>query len=216
MSVQELEAKIKSLETQLRTLQDIEEIKKLQTIYGYYLEHWMAEDVIELFSERPDVEVTVRAGKFFGPESVKRFFRHGKNVKLKITKDPEFLHQVMQLCPVIDVAPDGMTAKARWYGFGANAFPMPNGKVNSGWMNGTYENEYVKENGKWKILKLHWCMTFHASYKQGWIDPAKSAEMDTMGKPDFSSLKSDAPSDDTLYPSGYFCPLHFKNPVTGK
>jgi len=216
VEVAELEARIKDLEDQFKRIQDIEEIKKLQRAYGYYLEHWMAEDVIDLFSDSPEVTVIVRAGEFRGKESVKRFFRHGRDVEIKITKDPEFLHQVMQLSPVIDVAPDGKTAKGRWYGFGANAFPRGGGKINAGWMNGIYENEYIKENGKWKILKLHWCMTFHASYRDGWIDPQKQVEVDTMAMPDFSALKADAPSDNTLYPSGYMCPLHFKNPVTGK
>jgi hypothetical protein len=216
MGIAELEARIKNLEDQLRIVQDIEEIKKLQRIYGYYLEHWMAEDVIDLFSDSPDVTVIVRAGTFRGKEGIKRFFRHGKDVKLKMTKDPEFLHQVMQLQGVVTVNPDGKTAKGRWYGFGANAFPQKGGKINSGWMNGTYENEYIKENGKWKILILHWCMTFHASWKNGFVDTAKQVEVDTMASPDFSPLKADGPSEDTLYPSGYMCPLHFKNPVTGK
>jgi hypothetical protein len=216
MGIKELEARIKNLEDQLGIVQDIEEIKKLQRIYGYYLEHWMAEDVIDLFSDSPDVCVIVRAGVFKGKESVKRFFRHGKDAELKITKDPEFMHQVMQLQGVVSVDPDGKKAKGRWYGFGANAFPQKGGKVNSGWMNGVYENEYIKENGKWKILILHWCMTFHASYKTGWVELSKQVEVDTMSKPDFSSLKADAPSENTLYPSGYQCPLHFKNPVTGK
>jgi hypothetical protein len=119
VKVEELEPRIKVLEDQLMRVRDIEEIKILQRAYGYYLEHWMAEDVIDLFSDSPDVTVIVRAGQFRGKESVKGFFRHGRDVEIKITKDPEFLHQVMQLSPIIDVAPDGKTAKRRWYGFGA-------------------------------------------------------------------------------------------------
>ena len=46
MDVEKLEAKIRELETQvknLQKLQDIEEIKKLQKAYGYYLINWMHE-----------------------------------------------------------------------------------------------------------------------------------------------------------------------------
>ena len=46
MTVEELEGKVKVLEEKVRTLEDIEEIKKLQRAYGFYLEHWMAEDII--------------------------------------------------------------------------------------------------------------------------------------------------------------------------
>jgi len=50
MTVEELEAKVKAMENELQRLKDIDEIKCLQRAYGYYLEHWMAEDVIDLFS----------------------------------------------------------------------------------------------------------------------------------------------------------------------
>jgi len=216
MTIEELEARVKHLENQLARVNDIEEIKKLQRAYGYYLEHWMAEDVIDLFSDSPEVIVIVRVGTFKGKESIKRFFRHGRDEELRITTNPEFLHQVMQLSPIIDVAPDGQTAEGRWYGFGANAFPKPGGKINAGWMDGIYENDYIKENGKWKILKLHWCMTFHADYTGGFVDPRKAVVENTMLMPDVSLVKPDEPSPNTVIPSGYMLPLHFKNPVTDK
>ena len=214
MIVEELEAKIKALEDKIQTLEDIEEIKKLQRAYGYYLENWMTDEVADLFSDSPDVVVRVRAGVFYGKEGVIRFFRHGKaDVELKVQDDPKFFHQVMQLSPVVHIDPDGKTAKGRWYGFGANAFPVDD-RISQGWMNGIYENEYVKENGKWKILKLYWYMTFHASHRNGWIDPSK--EVIVPDNPDFSALKPDAPSENSVYPSGFIAPFHFKNPVTDK
>jgi len=38
VNAKELEAKVKALENQVRTLTDIEEIKILQKTYGYYLD----------------------------------------------------------------------------------------------------------------------------------------------------------------------------------
>jgi hypothetical protein len=214
MEVEKLEARIKELEDQLRTLQDIEAIKKLQRAYGYYLEHWRVNDIIGLFSKSPDIVVKVHAGEFRGQESVRRFFLHGKDVDPKTVKHPPtFLHQVMQLSPIIDIAPDGKRAWGRWYGFGANAFEVPGG-IAPGWMDGVYENEYIKEDGVWKILKFYWYMFFHAPYMLSWVDPAK--RVDIQMEPDFSSLSPDGPSDNTFYPSGFQAPFHYKNPVTGE
>jgi hypothetical protein len=218
MDVKELEAKVKTLEKKIQTLEDTEEIKRLQRAYGYYLEHWMAEDVIDLFAEGPDTELKVAAGHYMSKESIRDFFHHGrKGIESKYSENGEFLHQVMQLSGVVNVDPDGRTAKGRWYGFGANAFPQPDGKINPGWMNGVYENEYVKQDGKWKIKKIHWCMTFHCPYTVGWVEPSRRMDV-KIDRPyqRNSQLKPEGGPEETLYPSGFICPFHFNNPVSGR
>ena len=217
MTVEEMEARIEQLESQVRTLQDIEDIKKLQRAFGFYLEHWMAEDIIDLFADGPDTTLSVATGEFRGKEKIRLFCQRGKkgNDIMKSEK-PEYLHQVMQLSGIVDVAPDGKTAKGRWYGFGANALPAEGG-IAQGWMNGVYENEYVKENGKWKFKKVRWCMTFNAPFKEGWVDPSVCVER--RPEPPYRRSTRFAPDglpEETKYPSGFICPFHYKNPVTGR
>ena len=55
----------------------------------------------------------------------------------------------MQFQPVITVAPDGQSAKVRSRALSI----MGNWQRNSQWMGGVYENDYVKENGVWKIKR---------------------------------------------------------------
>ena len=217
MTVEELEERVKTLENQIRTLQDIEEIKKLQRAFGFYLEHWMAEDIIDLFADDPDTTLSVATGEFRGKGKIRLFCQRGKQGDEVVKREkPEYLHQVMQLSGIVDVDPDGITAKGRWYGFGANALPAEGGFM-PGWMNGVYENEYVKENGTWKFKNVRWCMTFNASYMDGWVDPARRVDR----RPDAPYKSSggfspDEPAEKTLYPSGFICPFHYKHPVTGK
>ncbi len=219
MNVQELEAKVKTLEHKLQILEDTEAIKKLQRAYGYYLEHWMAEDLIDLFSDSPDACLKIAAGEYRGKDAIRRFFRHGNdNTPIPITENGAFLHQVMQLSGIVDVAEDGKTAKGRWYGFGANAFPVPGG-VNPGWMDGVYEVEYIKENNVWKLLVVRWCMTFHAPWTLSFVEPQKAKRIDEfMNRPyeRAASMRPTGTPEDTQYPSGFLCPFHYKNPVTGK
>jgi hypothetical protein len=155
MTVKELEEKIKVLENKITRLEDIDAIKKLQRAYGFYLEHWMAEDLIDLFADGDDSLLWIAAGKFQGKKSIARFFHHGNEAAVtRKAPNPEFLHQVMQLSGVVDLSPDGKTAKGRWYGFGANAFPVEGGKINPGWMNGVYVVDYIKQDGIWKLWKV--------------------------------------------------------------
>ena len=112
--------KLKELEARLRTIEDIEEIKKLQRKYGFYLTHWMGQEIVDLFSDGPDVSLVVNVGKFLGKEGIKKFFLARKPT-------PELLLAVMQLSGVVDVDPDGKTAKGRWFGYGFEAMPVEKG-----------------------------------------------------------------------------------------
>jgi hypothetical protein len=216
MKVKELEAEIKILKNKIERMEDIEEIKKLQRIYGFYVEHWMAEDIIDLWADGEDSELWLAAGIFRGKEAVARFFRHGIEGELPYDSNPEFLFQLMQLSGVVHVDPDGKTAKGRWYGFGANAFPE-GGKVNPGWANGVYEVNYVKENGKWKFKRIHWCMIFRAPWTEGFVDPDKK-DNSKHDRPyqENPALKPTGAPEETLYPSGFICPFHYENPISGR
>jgi hypothetical protein len=223
MTVKELEVKIEMLESRIQSLgdleakiqilEDIEEIKKLQRAYGYYLEHMMVEDILDLFADGEDSEIWVTAGKFKGKEAISRLYRYIR----ESFPGPEFLHQLMQLSGIVHVNPDGLTAKGRWYGFGAQALPLKGGKINPGWMNGIYEADYLKQGGKWKIKKLRWCMTFRASWTQSFIDPCNrdDSPMD-RSQPQNPALGPRRTPEETRYPSGFICPFHFENPVSGR
>ena len=70
----EVEARLEVLEKQVRILQDIEQIKKLQRAYGYYLEHWMLQELLDCFSDSPDVVLDLYPGTYLGKEGVKRYY----------------------------------------------------------------------------------------------------------------------------------------------
>lgn len=214
MNSVEMESRIRALENHVRTLQtllDIEEIKKLQRAYGYYLEHWMANEIIDLFADSPEVVLDFpwNEGIYRGKEGVSRYYKN------RFKPGAEFLHQLMQLCPVIDVAPDGKTARGRWYGYGAVSTPRGQG-VSQNIMNGIYENEYVKEDGKWKFKRLKWALNYMYRPAQGWVAAERLAAADPGFK--FTIPEPDVPPTpfNTKYPSGYIFPFHYRHPVTGR
>jgi hypothetical protein len=208
MNIEELAAKITTMENKIRTLEDKEEIKKLQRAYGFYLAHGMADQLVDLFYDGPDAELMIAQGDFKGKESVTRFF-----TKLNTQNNPELLHEVMQLSGIVDIASDSNTAQGRWFGFGVLVLPFEKG-VFSGWTSGVYENEYVKENGKWKFKKIRWCPYFAFPFS-GLVEPSRQVKELGKYRPD-SKFTPDGPPENTTYPSGFICPFHFKNPVSGR
>ena len=206
--VGEQDAKISVLQKKVTEFQDIEDIKNLQKAYGYYLEFWMWDEVIDCFSDAPGVTLKLYEGTYIGKDSIRKYFELDRQV------NPEKLHQVMQIAGIVHVNPDGQRGYGRWYSFGANAIPQEDG-VRQYFMNGIYENEYVKENGIWKFMKVEYSMTYAAAPDTGWVNPDRL----TRNRPKGSKRPApDIPPEEfeTRYPSGYIIPFHFVHPVTGK
>jgi hypothetical protein len=192
----------------IQDLFDIEAIKTLQNAYGYYLEHWMSDEIIDLFADHPDTSATFVEGTYLGLKGVRRYFG-----KMKYAP-PEFMHQVMQVSPVITLGEDGKTAKGRWYGYGTICSKPLNNTIDPTYMSVIYEMDYIKEDGVWKILKLAFQM--HYAYRQP-VPAPKAAEQPQSSASDDMKLSPDIWAEyNTMYPSGYIYPFHFKHPVTGK
>ncbi|UCC16486.1 MAG: nuclear transport factor 2 family protein [Dehalococcoidales bacterium] len=205
--VKSLENEVADLKNQLQVLNDIEDIKRLQCAYGYYLERWMGEEIINCFSASPEVSGTFVEGTYNGPEGIRAYF--GKTRE----QPPEFLHQVMQVSPVITVDPYGLRAKGRWYGYGSVAFRPLNGQIDPTIMSVVYEMEYIKEDGVWKILKL--ALQMHYAYNTRRM--LGMAGEEEPAAPENVELHPDEWAEfDYGYPSGYIYPFHFVHPVTGK
>ena len=195
---------LEALERQVTLLEDIQEIENLQRLYGYYFDNRMFQEVIDLFSENTEsVEVTDH-GVFLGKEGVQRMY--GSMIGREI---PDWVFfQVMQAQGVIEVAPDGLTARGRWYTPSFEARPF-GGTLKQTWQFGVYDNRYVKENGKWFFKKLHWNLTYWTSFESGFLKVPKLS--------DTPFPHADAPPTAYHpYPSGYHVPYPFKHPVTGQ
>jgi hypothetical protein len=136
-----------------------------------------------------------------------------------------FRHQLIPSAGLITVAPDGKTAKGRWYAFGGIMMPglqKADGKqsFSRSFIAGIYEMDYVKE-GVWKILKIKWIIPYGVRIDEGWIImPEDIAEPMLKGQsaPGGPKILADIPMDknDLRYVTGYIFPFHFVHPVTEK
>ncbi len=198
--------RLKALEARLATLEDGEKIKKLMRAYGYYLDKQLWDQTVDLFSDNCSIEVSGR-GVYLGKKGANTFFRSVLGGgKTGLTSGMLFNHLILQ--GIVDVDPNGVTALGRWRAF------LQIGKYgdNAAWGEGVYENEYLKDEGVWKIAKLHWYSTFVTPYEDGW---AKT------GLPLFgpsTEYPPDLPQSVQyeIFPGNFVPPFHYKNPVTGR
>ena len=221
MKPEELEAKVKALsettakmQARLTRIEDIEAIKKLQRAYGYYLEHWEEENLIGLWSHRPDITLEINAsGQYKGWEGIKRAFNFAGHYPAYegVPKAPgEYLHILMPIAGIVDLDPDGTTAKGRWYGFFLGA-QRRGGQLRALIGCGIWENEYVKEDGIWKFKKLFFNDIISTPLDEGWVKTPYLAN-----PPHAETPPPGTGTHFQHYPSGYIFPYHYKNPVTGK
>ena len=209
MKIENLEAKIAELETKLGEVDDVKEIKKLQNIYGYYLDSRFMQEVVDLFSDDAESVEVANRGVFLGKEGARRFFLHAQGQPAP----GWIMGRHLQLQGVVDVEADGRTARGRFQclfmsvgNFGAQDMPP-----RACWGYGVYENDYIKENGKWMFKKLHFNRFFYTPYEDGWLKtPDAGSRMYDPVKPDLP------PTAYHPYPDQYIVPFHYKHPITGK
>jgi hypothetical protein len=199
----ELTSELASLAQRLARLQDAQEIENLQNAYGFYLDKWQWDSAAALFAQHGTLEWAQR-GVYVGRPRIR--------ASLEDMDGPQGLHQGEVndhafYQPVIHVSPDGRTAHARVRElsilgkYGVDAYIG----------GGTRENEYIKENGVWRIKSDHLYLTFLADYEKGWAHGALPAPGPSK------TLPPDRPPSVNYMPFPVFqvLPFHYPNPVTG-
>ena len=209
-SVEDARSRLASVQARSARVADVNAIQNLQGSYGYYADKMLWDEVVDLFADDGTLEIGP-SGVYVGKDSIRRYLTSlsgGKQGPLE-----GVLNEHFQLQPIVTVAEDGMTAKGRWRLF------LMTGVSGSGsggnWGEGVYENEYVKEDGVWKIGKLHWFANFVAPYEGGWLNAdAKAIDDYALGR----GVTPDRPSSVAYepYPGLFVPPFHYANPVTGQ
>ena len=201
-----LEARIAVLEGRLSRLEDIENIKRLQRAYGYYLDKGLWDDIVPLFAEDGSAEIAGR-GVYIGRARVKTVLRD------LIGKGEDGLPygrllNHMQVQGIVTVAKDGRSAQARWRAFIQYGEYGGDGH----WAEGPYEMDYVKgEDAVWRISKLLWFPTFYTGFKTGWAEEARPRN------PVSEEIPPDLPPthEYETFPHYFVPPFHYENPGRG-
>ena len=215
-----LEKTIQQMENRIGILEDANAIRRLQHLYGYYLDKCLYNEVVDLIAE--ECEVHFLGGIYRNKAGARRLFcdrfrghfTDGHNGPIY-----GFLLDHIQLQDVIDVSPDRKTAKARFrYLMQAGYHETAEHEASQWWEGGIYENEYVKEDGIWKFKVLSPHAEWHADYERGWAHTQRQyVPFSTVTYP-ADPIGPDALEDPppVLWPDTDVPPYHYLHPVTGK
>ena len=190
-----LAGRVGTLEGEARAAKDYVAICNLQAAYGYYVDKGRWDDAAALFAQDGTLELAGR-GVYVGRERVRAYLRHlpayGDGV----------LYNHMQLQPVIHIDSAAGTAKGRWRSF------MMVGALGAEarWGEATYENEYVREDDRWRIALLHGYMNIYTEFDEGWHKGGVKLLRSVDG------LAPDRPPtlDYEAYPKAVIAPYHYE------
>lgn len=154
---EELLARIEALEARAQAAEDYRELVNLQGAYGYYVDKGLWDEAADLFAQGGTLEIAGR-GVYEGRERVREYLHH-----LPPYGDGT-IYNHMQLQPVLHIDSAAGSAKGRWRTLMMVGFLGREGR----WGEATYENTYVREDGRWRIASLHGIINFYAEYDEGW------------------------------------------------
>lgn len=198
-----LEALADQKQLQLSRTRSVRAIENLQAMYGYYFDKGQWKQASDLFAKDGSWEFG-QSGVYVSPSHIE------KALGLIGPKGLEAgqLNNYVMVQPIITIADDNKTAKARWR---SDVLLSRAGKGR--WGGGVYENEYVNDNGTWKFSKLHYYVTFWGDYDLGWTGKG-AIPMD----PPSTVVPPDRPPTVVYesFPKTHIVPFGYKHPVTGE
>ena len=106
-----LQRQLKQLESEADRIEDVRALKRLQRVYGYYVDQGLWNQAADLFEPQGTIEIGLD-GVYVGQERVRQYlFAYGGG-REGLRRGQLNEHLILQ--PVVHVADDGRTAKARW------------------------------------------------------------------------------------------------------
>lgn len=191
----------KSLEEKLQRVIDFQEIQNIMGRYAYVTMAMAQKERVALFAKKtPGVRVYFgQEGYFEGVDAPDRAWGG-----MSPSEGEEFVGGMAihcPICPVIEVAGDGKTAKGVWIGLGLLAMKdRETGEPTGAWEWDKYGVDFIKEDSVWRIWHFHIYRLLH-----GWNVDDKWADQFSRPEPEGMGIKTDGPcpeGDDNPYRPG--------------
>ncbi len=138
-------------------------VKNLQRTYAHYSQYGLWNEMGDLFAS--DATYIFDDETIKGQAAITRYLATHEGAG-KQGLSPGAVHTQLIEHPVVNLSVDGESAKGRWYGF----FLLSDNAGNASLQGGVFENQYVREGGKWKIGVHHFFPQYAGAYETGWTN----------------------------------------------
>jgi hypothetical protein len=217
--LQRMQRQLDALQHEVGIHRDIQAVRTLQFKYGYYMDKCLFAAIVDLFAE--NAVLYFMNGVFRGKAGARRLYGGSSGLNGP-AYGMLFEHIIAQ--DIVDVAPDRRTARGRFRCFlqggvhesQQDAPPrIPAQFLEAG----IYENEYVQENGVWKIQLFNYRIVYQARFDEGWAHSGREPLMVAHYR---STYPQDPRGPDELremppvWPETFIMPFHYPHPVTGE
>ena len=202
----DMAGRLAQLELRRTRLEDLNAIKRLQRAYGYYMDEGQWNDMADLFADDATIEIGFD-GVYRGKPRIRQYLNAMGDGRNGLAKGQ--LNEHFQLMPVVTLGDDGVSARGTWRDV------MLTGQLgrHAHWGEGPFENQYIKQDGIWKIRSLHWFQTLFVPYDGGWTKHPDS----NGGHFVPAGLRPDAPTSIAYksWPGAFTPPFHFRSQYPG-
>jgi hypothetical protein len=201
-----MQDEILALRAQLGVLQDKDAIRELQYAYGYFIDNRMFREMADLFADHGAWMEIGNRGRYLGKERIHDFLLQVLgNGRWGLLRDEVINHVQQQMIITVDADRQHARARSRAQVQGNSPPDTPHFLL----ADGIYENDYVREDGRWKILGITVTMTYYAALVRDRITfptapPSETLPPDQPGQPVDVRL------------GRQFNPFHYRHPLTGK
>jgi hypothetical protein len=156
-------ASLDELTRDVARAESIRAVKNLQRTYAQYSQYGLWNEMADLFATDSTYiydDETVKGR----PAIAEYLAMHDGGGQQGLL--PGAVHTQLIEHPLVNLSVDGESAEGRWYGF----FLLSDSKGNASIQGGVFENEYVREDGKWKIGVHHFYPQYAGPYEAGWTN----------------------------------------------
>ncbi len=166
-----LEQRVGRLGELIERVEAVSAIKRLQHAYGHYSELGLWHDFADLFADSGIGYYTQGALDREGIRSL--FVKEVGGGRVGLVDGRIYPHISMQ--PLVTLSPDGQSARGRWH-----IMAMLGGyNTSASWAGGVYENQYIRENGVWKMKEVRYVAQYSGRYDNpGWTPTKEKAPFD--------------------------------------